>query len=582
MLQSLNDIKSNSIDICFQILNVLMKLIDDIINHPYQPKFRRLCLNSEIIQNNLLPFTGAMEFLFEIGFIDDDNYLVLPNHINNNTLNSYKQEILNIFSEDKKCKLTENNFLKEINSSSLAVLKFEDKVLQNKALQNLTPEDIELFSNLNKYNTDLIYHEKMMLRLMKWFKESFFKWFDTPICNFCNSSTKFKGINNDAVEENVKYSEIYECENCNLITDFKRYGICEQLLITRKGRCGEWANCFTLFCRALGWEARLVIDKTDHVWTEVWSVQQKRWIHCDPCETALDKPLLYEKGWGKKLSYVIAYSNDEVQDVTWRYTENSNNILKRRTLCTENELLNTILSLSKQRQHHLSLLQQKYLAKRRLKECIELLFQPKSTDKENYGGRISGGHTWRLARGEIQIKNHIWTPTESEIANKQFKLQYSTAMDKYIHDHITHNGWQSGVYSYSSLFRKEELDWKKVYLCREENCEKSTIEWRFDFSLTGLVVQSITLITTTTLFNNGQIEWKLVGNDITMNLYVEKIQEVIIVDEMNNSDFVTLSACLFGGSGELAWQQSQLFRQSIDDKEYPFQISITLKKKENI
>lgn len=61
------------------------------------------------------------------------------------------------------------------------------------------------------------------------------------------------------------------------------------------------------------------MDWTDHVWTEVYIDEFKRWVHMDSCENSFDQPLLYEKGWGKKLTYVISISSSEVVDTTHRY-----------------------------------------------------------------------------------------------------------------------------------------------------------------------------------------------------------------------------------------------------------------------
>lgn len=76
---------------------------------------------------------------------------------------------------------------------------------------------------------------------------------------------------------------------------------------TRQGRCGEFANCKALVLRAMGFEVRHVTDWTDHVWVEVYSDAQQRWIHCDS-----DENHLYERAMNKKLSYIIAFNHEEV------------------------------------------------------------------------------------------------------------------------------------------------------------------------------------------------------------------------------------------------------------------------------
>ena len=100
---------------------------------------------------------------------------------------------------------------------------------------------------------------------------------------------------------------------------------------TRNGRCGEWANCFTALVKSLGHEARFVLDWTDHVWTEAYITAENRWVHMDSCENAYDAPKMYEKGWGKKLTYVVSLNQDEAIDSTQRYIVNKIANRMRRT-----------------------------------------------------------------------------------------------------------------------------------------------------------------------------------------------------------------------------------------------------------
>lgn len=51
---------------------------------------------------------------------------------------------------------------------------------------------------------------------------------------------------------------------------------------------------------------------------QIWIPTKSKWVHADPCENKLDKPLMYEQGWNKRLSYVIAFDKNGAVDATRR------------------------------------------------------------------------------------------------------------------------------------------------------------------------------------------------------------------------------------------------------------------------
>lgn len=71
-------------------------------------------------------------------------------------------------------------------------------------------------------------------------------------------------------------------------------------------------------------------------------------MHMDPCENAYDAPKMYERGWGKKLTYIIAISAKEVVDVTPRYVLSCTSNRMRRDLVPE-DWLKTILEQTRKK-----------------------------------------------------------------------------------------------------------------------------------------------------------------------------------------------------------------------------------------
>ena len=171
-------------------------------------------------------------------------------------------------------------------------------------------------------------------------------------------------------------TELYRCRSCLSYTRFPRYNNAMSVIETKRGRCGEYSMLLYRILRVLGYrEIRWVVDWSDHVWVEVYlgvkiynnaDSQLKldddnvngRWVHLDPCEAAVDNPLLYES-WGKNQTYIVAYHDPffgnwrgsrgdsdkliedkreipgrrkypPVEDVTRQYTSDESNVIEDR------------------------------------------------------------------------------------------------------------------------------------------------------------------------------------------------------------------------------------------------------------
>ncbi|KAK4849857.1 hypothetical protein QYF36_001422 [Acer negundo] len=289
---------------------------------------------------------------------------------------------------------------------------YEDPIRQEAARKTVSVEELEekaLVSLAKEGNFKPSKAEQdhaFLLQLLFWFKKSF-RWVNAPPCDGCGGATTNQGMDTTPLPSEIQYGasrvELFRCNFCSRITRFPRYNDPLKLVETREGRCGEWANCFTLYCRAFAYETRLVLDFTDHVWTECFSQSLGRWMHLDPCEGIYDKPLLYENGWNKKLNYVIAFAKDGVYDVTKRYTKKWHEVLSRRNITTEQTVSSVVTSLTKECRrsfpsHVLSALEER---DKHESEELERYLHSADYASVSLPGRRSGDKEWRTSRSEV-------------------------------------------------------------------------------------------------------------------------------------------------------------------------------------
>eukprot|EP00117_Sycon_ciliatum_P044623 scpid44498/ scgid32167/ Peptide-N(4)-(N-acetyl-beta-glucosaminyl)asparagine amidase; N-glycanase 1; Peptide:N-glycanase len=606
--------------------DILIKYIDNILANPDQPKYKCIRLENNTFKAKVLSARGALQCLKAMGFVQDPEYIVLPRDADLQKLSAMRQSLVQRTYVQPTAALPAavahrpsisvspeqtRSFLQRVTTHAEHVLMYEDRSLQLKARSCIPVDRLDRAASdavrrveaatPNETNT-ISQQECLLLELMHWFKEDFFSWCDAPECVRCGAppaqmqSIGHVAPNSDDLRYGASRVEGYRCSMCSSTGRFPRYNHPGKLLETRKGRCGEWANCFTLCCRAMGFEARHAVDWTDHVWTEVFSDRQQRWLHCDPCEDCCDKPLIYEAGWGKSLSYILAFSFEEAIDVTWRYTAKPDEVRTRRSLCDEDALRRCLDGLRTQRQRALTADRRQQLMQRCVVEALEFM-SVKSADDIAGQGRTSGSMAWRLARGEtsgdtgstsaaaaagsaavaptaIIETSYLFELSDGDVAAKRMRVRYSTASDAYYRQHADHlakndapalRGWKSGIFMAENVQRKVENDWKMAYLARRSGGSEASATWTLDLSSHSCTVDRASVCVKGDVFGSGRISWSVSADNGAL-VELDSNSQGGAMPELDGATMITVTASMQGGDGDVAWQHTQLFRQSSEEK----------------
>jgi Transglutaminase-like superfamily len=190
---------------------------------------------------------------------------------------------------------------------------------------------------------------RILNHFLEWFRSQYPYYYDR--CDSCGSSYKEEPQKEDQEKDEGSFlgyvfpsedelsgkagrTELYQCHKCQSFTRFPRFNKAQAILDKHRGRCGEYSMLLYRMLSSMGHQARWIVDWSDHVWTEIL-LDDHHWIHLDPCEAAVDKPLLYQE-WGKQQTYIIGfYSPDKhrypiIEDLTSKYTSDDKDVIDQR------------------------------------------------------------------------------------------------------------------------------------------------------------------------------------------------------------------------------------------------------------
>ena len=184
---------------------------------------------------------------------------------------------------------------------------------------------------------------------------------------------------------------------------------------------------------------------------------------------------------------------------------------------------------------------------------------------------MSGDLWWRLSRGEVgadhKTKSFVFKPTEDEILNRRFFIQYNAGSDTYVRGNTRTAGFAELAFISRNMYRKVETDWRMAYLARVSGTGNAEIAWKFDCSGSELKISRVHISSPRATFHSGTaIASVQVDNEVP----TQNVTENFVLELSRLATSITFKIILQGGDGENAWQHAQIFRESLDGPFQPF------------
>lgn len=210
---------------------------------------------------------------------------------------------------------------------------------------------------------------------------------------------------------------------------------------------------------------------------------------------------------------------------------------------------------------------------------------------EKEQGRISGDISWRVQRGETEApkmstESVVISPTDAEVAAKTMIIEYDVVNDVYRRPNDGHSeskGFASLMHHFNNVRRKVENDWQMVYLCRE-NFEKSAdLSWKFMFGDQKVKRVKISMGQFNTFHRSAQVMATVCGGDVCTMLDGKSAshepdsgpaENELELNDLTGAEYIELSVNMRGGEGDIAWQQTQIFRTEQDNPRVNLRVTV--------